>query len=204
MYLDACNRIVREVASVASSLFDPKPIQFRSTDEIGVRPVRNACNKPLGTPWELRRPLNRNAFLLGCLNFTEHEAIEHLIIGLGYRHEHTTKVCSIIHETGSETHVALGARTDEVIRRHLESAHKAEVLVFHNHPPNPLNRLFDNGPVASDGDRRTWHLNVLEPFRFIKALSGGGRFLCYIAENGFVGRIRTPQLLDFLCLLRRS
>jgi hypothetical protein len=125
----------------------------------------------------------------------------YLIIGLGYRHGSTSKVQHLIHESGSQTRVAISTVTEATIDRHLAEDHKAEVLVFHNNPPNPLNRLLDNVPIASDQDRRTWLANMLNRFRLIKAWSGGGRFLCYIGENGFVREFRTPQLLEAVRLL---
>jgi len=198
MTQDMTDKITREISSVFSSAFDPDPIVFKEADEVGVRPVRNACKKPNGMRHTLKKPLNRNAFLCGCLDFTEEEPIEHLIVGLGLKHGSSTKVCGILHSTGSEAAVSVPPEIQSVIETHLNSEHRTEVLVFHNHPANPVNTLIDNSPIASDADRRIWASLFLKPSALIKALMGGGAIRFHIGENRFVAEFRTPQLLDVI------
>ncbi len=66
-----------------SACFDPYPLSPRLADESGVTAVRRGCGQNDGTLHRLRVSLNRNAFLVGCLDFTEHAQQEHLIIGFG-------------------------------------------------------------------------------------------------------------------------
>jgi len=190
--------------SVGSSLFDPNPISFKRADELGVAPVRDVCTGSRGTRYFLETPLNRNAFLVGCLDFAGNEPVEHLIVGFGAKVGRTTKVASIAHAAGTATSVRLDEAVRDEIGSHLKSDYRAEVIVFHNHPHNALNVLFDNVPWASDADRRTALIHWLEPFNAIKSAAGGGRVLFYLGENGYVREIRTPQLLDAFNLLARS
>lgn len=184
--------------SFFSSLFDPDPICFRGADECGVSPVRRMCQKPHGMVQELRRPLNRNAFLCGCLDFTEHEEIEHIIVGFGLKYGSTTKITDIAHITGIANRVGIPEDLREAIIRHIASDHRAEVLIFHNHPHNPLNVLFDNNPLASTTDRRTLLAYYAQPLIAIKSIMRGGRIRCYLGENGFVREFRTPNLLALI------
>ncbi len=91
-----------------SSLSDPRPIDFREADEVGVRPVRSPCQATAGEPVRLRHELNRNAFLCGCLDFTENEPIEHLIAGFGRHHGRTTRIEAVAHRLGSADQVDIG------------------------------------------------------------------------------------------------
>ena len=190
---------VREVlGSAVSSIFDPGPIVFRPADEAGVRPVGSACRKSPGIIREFRRPLNRNAFLCGCLDFTEHEQIEHLIVGFGHKHASTTKISSLVHVVGTEHSVSIPDAARAAIQAHAASAHNAEVLIFHNHPPNFLNAIFDSPPLPSVADRQLFLAHLVQPLVAIKTLLGGGRVRCYLGENGFVREFYTPELLNLI------
>lgn len=190
--------MLRELGSLLSSAFDPDPIAFRYQDEVGVRTVRTACQQPDATLHILKRPLNRNAFLVGCLDFTGFAELEHLIVGLGLKYGTTTRIVRILHSTGSASSVQVLPPIQNAIVRHLSSEHRAEAIVFHNHPKNPINSFFDNPPLASDADRSVFIKNFLKPESLIKTLTGGGRLRCYIGENGYVREIRAPQLLDLI------
>lgn len=184
--------------SLVSSLFDPEPICFRGVDEYGVLPVRRACLDTHGAVQRLRRPLNRNAFLCGCLDFTEREKIEHIIFGFGYKYRRTTKVTEVAHITGVANRVSIPGALQAAIIKHIANSHRAEVLIFHNHPLNQLNVLFDNSPLASTTDRQTLLAYYAHPLIAIKSLMQGGRVRCYLGENGFVREFRTPNLLTLL------
>ena len=178
------------------SACDPHHIQFRVADEVGVGPVRRGCLQSAGQVRRFRRPLNRKAFLVGCLDFTVCEPIEQLIVGLGRMGRGTTKVEALVHTSGSEGAVEIGVDLPQTMETFLRSDFQAEVLLFHNHPRNALNAVLDNQPLASDRDRRTMRENLHQPLHLLKAVAGGGRFRYYIGENRFVREFRTPQLLD--------
>jgi hypothetical protein len=133
----------------------------------------------------LGRPLNLNAFLFGCLDFTEAEPLEHLIIGFGTAAASTTRVEALSHTVGSTDSVPIHRETWEAAEDWLKRTPRGQVILVHNHPRNFLNRLFDNPPLASGTDRYTWVTSFL---RFGTAV----RF--YLIENGVVRQFRTPML----------
>ncbi|MDP3072302.1 MAG: hypothetical protein Q8N18_18570 [Opitutaceae bacterium] len=149
-------------------------------------------------PRPLRRTVNRNQFLAACYVETLKAPIEHLIVGLGLKHGRTTKISRVMHTVGSVRSVDFTPAMVAAIDAHYQSAHAAEVLLFHNHPHNPFNVLFDNLPVASATDRRLMLKYVLHPVHLAKAASGGGRVRFYIGENEFVGEFTQPHWLDLL------
>jgi len=195
----AFSSIVKELAgSVLSSAFDPQPVRFKRTDEAGIGPLRTGCNKPFGTLHSFRSQLNRNAFLRGCAEFTHEAPVEHLIVGLGFLHGSTTVVESMFHTVGDANSVNIPPEFATAIQVHILSEHGNEVLLFHSHPRNVLNAVFDNSPLPSGVDRRAlvgFHsdLRVLG-----KALVGGGRVRFYLGENGYVREFRTPDLLPLM------
>lgn len=184
--------------ALISSVFDPQPIIFRLADECGVSPVRAACQKTPGVVHGLRRPLNRNAFLCGCLDFTEGEEFERIIFGFGHKHGRTTKITDVAHAEGEANRVSIPDALQHAVMQHVAGDHRAEVLIFHNHPRNPLNVLVDNVPLASGMDRETLLGYYARPLVAIKSLMQGGRVRCYLGENGFVREFRTPNLLGLL------
>lgn len=193
------DRFLREMlGSAMSSVFDPPPISLKQTDEKGVAPVRSACQKIPEAIHDLTRELNRNQFLCGCLGFTERAPIEHLIVGLGSKYGSTTRIASLAHVVGTEANVSIPPSLRATIAAHVNSTHKAEALIFHNHPPNLLNAIFDNFPLPSPTDRQTMLSHMLQPLLAVKAILGGGRVRCYLGENGFVREFRTPELLTLI------
>lgn len=186
------NPVVRELWSVVSSLLDPESIAFRPIDEKGVGIVRLACESGEERIAWLPRELNRNAFLCGCLDFTEHESVEHLVVGLGTTFGSTTKVQAMLHAVGSARTVAFPESFKSAINQFARNETRASVVIFHNHPPLPLWRLLDNVPLASDTDRR-----LMLAFQLFSAhLGRRDIFRFYVGQNGFVREFRTPQLLD--------
>lgn len=103
-----------------------------------------------------------------------------------------------MHTVGTVGRVDFTPAMVAALDAHYQSAHAAEVLLFHNHPHNWLNALFDNLPVASATDRRLMLSYVFHSARLLKAASGGGRVRLYIGENEFVGEFTQPHWLDFL------
>lgn len=194
------NTIIRELSSIASSIFDPDPIAFRAADEAGVRPVRKACVINGDGLRKLSVDLNRNAFLCGCLDFTEHESIEHLIIGLGRKFRSTTKIQSLFHTTGSSRAVALPQSFKDIVGDFVMNDEGASILIFHNHPMNDIRRLLDNSPLASDADRKA----MFELRSLSLRLARRNALHFYLGENGFVRQFRIPQLIDVLNTLTKS
>lgn len=186
------------VGAALSSQFDPQPVVFRAEDERGVALVRQACLSKNDSVQKLRSILNRNAFLVGCLDFTEGTEIEHLIVGFGTRYGRTTKISRLMHVIGGKNSVAPTVTMQTAVENHIRANMKGEVIVFHNHPMNWLNTVFDNMPIASGQDRSVMLRQLVEPYMLFRALLGGGRVMFYLGENGFVRRFHTPELLDML------
>lgn len=191
---------VHELATASIvALFDPNPINWTAQHERDVRRVRRA----IGTATDqavarFKTPVNRNGLLLGCLDVTEHEPIEHLIIGYGLRSGSTTKIHSLHHAVGTEHQVQLSDSMVSELARHAATNSRSEAVIFHNHPRNVLNHLFDNIPLASNTDRKTLENMALNLVQICRRLSGAGRVLFYLGENGFVREFRWPQLATIL------
>ena len=195
--------LIRELLdSGISSIFDPAPVSFKPEHERGVPLLRKLLKGSSSRIQKLPKKLTRNSFLLGCLDFTENEPIEHLIIGYGTKKGIGTDIYQIQHLIGNESSVEIPDSIIKSINTHSYSVPKSEVVIFHNHPYNWLNALFDNTPLPSAADRQTMlKKKYLEPFQLIRSLLklGGVRF--YLGENGFVREIRTPSLLRMLVSL---
>jgi len=83
---------------------------------------------------------------------------------------------------------------------HGSAAPKNELVIFHNHPHNIINLLADNVPLASNTDRKTLENLALNLVQICRLLSGAGRVLFYLGENGFVREFRWPRLETILNL----
>ena len=184
--------------AILPSMFDPKQLEFREQDERGVKPVRNACTNFSNSVHHFKPTLNRNAFLCGCLDFTNGSKIEHLIVGLGDRFRATTKVICAIHTSGSENSVSRTVVMQDAIDRHLKESKRPDVIVFHNHPANCANTLFDNLPIASGQDRAVMLRTNIQPLAIPSAHTNSGRTLFFLGENGFVREFLTQGLSSFM------
>jgi len=197
--MNTAESLIRElVGTVTSKAFDPNPVVFKDSDEAGVGPVKTGCKKANSSLHRFRSQLNRNAFLRGCGVFAADAAVEHLIVGFGFRHGSTTVVEQMAHAVGTEGAVSIPEHVSAAIRGYIQQEHANEVLLFQNHPRNPINVVFDNTPLPSGTDRRTlvsFHSDVKV---LGKVLMGGGRVRFYVGENGFVQEFRTPDLLPLL------
>ncbi len=91
--------VIHELATASIvGLFDRNPIGWTAQHEKDVRRVRRAIESATDqTTAKFKTPVNRNGFLLGCLDLTEHEPVEHLILGYGFRHGSTTKISALHH-----------------------------------------------------------------------------------------------------------
>lgn len=74
------------VESALLGLLEPAPLRFTAQHEADVPRVRGAIRRAVdGKLARLREPVNRNAFLLSCLDYSESEPLEHLLVGYGFR-----------------------------------------------------------------------------------------------------------------------
>jgi hypothetical protein len=187
------------VESVLLGLAEPAPLRFTAQQERDVPRVRGAIRRAVdGKLARLREPVNRNAFLLGCLDYSENEPLEHLLVGYGFRYGSTTKIDSVHHNVGTVGAVHLPPNMAHSMWEHYGHRADSELLVFHNHPYNPLNFLFDNVPLVSRDDRiflETRALSVPQPVRLNL---NQGRVLFYLGENGFVKQFSLPSLVALL------
>lgn len=185
-----------------ASFFDPNPVRFLPQHEEGVRPLRQVLR--LGKPGvqRLRNRLSRNQFLCGCLDFTENERVEHLIVGFGRKAGAGTWVESVWHERGEVSRVAVTSDAVAAILKQVTSSSSGEVLIFHNHPRHFLQDLLDNIPIASSGDRcQVLALKYFQPNVALKSLLGKGSILFFLGENGYVRKYAIPGVFQLLELL---
>ncbi|MDP2766640.1 MAG: hypothetical protein Q8O41_04195 [Candidatus Methanoperedens sp.] len=182
-----------------SSIFDPNPVNFKHEHEKGVVPLRRLLSRHTSKIQRLPRRLVRNAFLCGCLDFTENEPIEYLIVGYGVKRGVGTDIYAVQHVVGNECSVSIPDLVIEDIDRHSTNVPQSEIIIFHNHPYNWLNAVLDNVPLPSTTDRRTMlQKKYMEPFQFVRFLSNVGGVRFYLGENGFVNEIRTPSITQLL------
>lgn len=187
-----------------SSLFDPNPVYFKSEHEKGVLPLRKLLDTPSSQTQiqKLPRKMVRNTFLCGCLDYTEDEPVEHLIIGYGVKRGKGTDIHSVQHVVGKKSSVEMPQSViDDITTRSVQKLH-SEIIIFHNHPYNWLNSIFDNIPLASTTDRMTLlRQKYLDPFQFMRNLVGIDGLRFYLGENGFVREIKTPSIIKTVQML---
>lgn len=139
--------------SAVLSLLEPGPLRFTAAHERDVPRVRAAIQRAADGTLARLKPVNRKAFLLGCLDFIEHRPLEYLIVGFDFRHGVTTRVDGVRCAVGENNSVALPTDFAHGMWDYFQQCENCELLVFHNHPDNPINLLFDNKPLASSADR---------------------------------------------------
>ena len=120
------------------------------------------------------------------------------MIGYGFRHGTTTKVQSLHHIVGGTASVHLPDTVAHAMWDYYVQDEHHELLVFHNHPYNPLNFLFDNLPLASRADRLFLEARALSPRELSRRLLGQGRIMFYLGENGYVKEFRLPSIVVLL------
>jgi len=129
------------------------------------------------------------------------KAEEHLIIGYGLRYGSTTKIESLHHAPGKTGSVHLSNTIAHTMWQYYQQDNKNDLLVFHNHPLNPLNLLADNFPLVSNADRIFIETRAMNVQQLIQQISDGGRILFYLGENGFVKQFSLPRLSFILSRL---
>jgi hypothetical protein len=197
--------LLREVTkNFLLGAFEPNPIVFTSRHEQDLERLTRAIGRsgdgPIGL---LKSPVNRNSFLLACHDVTTDEAIEHLIVGYGFKHGTTTKIEGIHHVVGEEHHVRPTPAVWNAIWKYTHELPRGEVLIFHNHCRNFLHVLIDNLPLASSTDRHLSEKLKFNPFQLIKTLFGTGEVRFYVGENGFVKEFKLPPFDRIIELCNR-
>lgn len=195
---EAIGNFALEIAeSAILGWLEPNPISSCYANELGrvCKAILRARNSQLV---RFRNPVNRNAFLLGCGEYTDGKPEEHLLIGYGFRHGSTTKVESLHHAIGSAGSVRLPDSMAHAMWDYYGQHEDNELLIFHNHPYNPLNFLLNNLPLTSRQDRLFLEARALHPQQFVRRLLGQGRVLFYLGENSHVKEFRLPSIVALL------
>ncbi len=192
------SRLCLEIAeSAILGCLEPNPISGCYEDELAR--VRRAIGRARdGRLARFRDHVNRNGFLVGCGTYARTRPEEHLLIGYGFRHGSTTKVESLHHAVGTAGSVSLSTTMAHAMWDNYRQHEANELLIFHNHPYNPLNFLLDNLPLPSTADRAFLGARAINPHQIVRALLGQGRVLFYLGENGFVRQCRLPRIRALL------
>ncbi len=190
------NCAIEIAESVLLSAFEPNPIHFNARNENDVRRVRAALLRAGdGRMARFGRPVNRNGFLLGCLDYTEFCSEEHLIVGYGFRHGLTTKIQSVHHITGGAHFVMIPPVVAHALLNHYRHRETNEIILFHNHPQTLLNWLLDCLPLPSQADRLTLESRALQPAQLLRRFLNQGRVMFFLQQNGFVKEFTLPSVL---------
>jgi hypothetical protein len=195
---DAVAHFALEIAeSAVLGCLEPSPISSCYEDELP-RVRRKILAARDGKLQRFRDPINRNAFLIACGEYADSKPEEHLLVGYGFRHGSTTKVESMHHVIGQASSVHVPDAVAYAMWDHYRQDETNELLIFHNHPYNPINFLFDNLPLASRQDRLFLEARALQPAELTRRLLNQGRILFYVGENGYVKEFRLPSVVALL------
>jgi hypothetical protein len=197
-FKDAFGRLALEITeSAVLGCFESKPISSCYDDELP-RARKAILRARDGQLARFRDQVNRNAFLVACRDYSDEKPEEHLLIGYGFRHGSTTKVESLHHVLGETGTVRLPDAVAHFMWDFYGQDDSNELLIFHNHPYNPLNFLLDNLPLASRQDRLFLEARALHPQQLVRQMLGQGRILFYLGENGYVKEFRLPSIIALL------
>lgn len=191
----AADQITR---ALFASVFDRPTIAFKPADEIGIEPVARACRWPHSGPHSLARALNRNAFLYGCLDFTDEAPVEHLIVGFGRRKGSTIRVRTICHWIGDSHSVPMPLKLRGEIVDYVGRSPANQVLVFHNHPHTIFDAVLNPPPIASVDDRGVMLSLLRHPVVALKSLLQGRQVQWHVGQNGYVREFSTPDVIGLL------
>jgi hypothetical protein len=197
MILDeiAAHPLVQElVKNTLLSAFEPSPIALPPCNEPELLRAKRLIKRAQGTALtSLKAPIKRSSFLGACLDLTDDEHHEHLIVGYGTRHGNTTKIDAVHHVLGEQHSVRPSAEMLNTIWQHIQQRRRGEIVIFHNHPQTWLNTLLGNTPIASSADRQWLERLRFHPYQFAKMILGNGDVLFFLGENGFVKRFSFPS-----------
>jgi len=192
---EALKRRVLEIAeSAILGLLEPAPLTSWYEDELA-RARSGLRRAQHGHLARYRKPVNRNAFLIACRDYTSVRCEEHLIVGYGFRHGSTTNVTSVHHVVGGRQAVSIPPGVAHAMWDHFNRARGNELLVFHNHPYEPDSLLGNHQPLPSTADRRQLAALGLNTYQLLRSVMGEGRVLFYLGENGRVKQFRLPSVL---------
>ncbi len=171
-FKEAIGKFALEIAeSAILGWLEPKPISSCYENEL--ERVRKAILRARDTKLaRFRNQVNRNAFLVGCGEYTDGKAEEHLLIGYGFRHGSTTKVESLHRAVGGAGSVRLPDAMAHAMWDYYGQHEDNELLIFHNHPYNPLNFLLNNLPLTSRQDRLFLETRALHPHQLVRLAAG--------------------------------
>lgn len=157
-------------------------------------------------PAKFSGDVNRNSFLLGCLEFTNSRPEEHLIVGYGWRYGNTTVIERVHHVVGQERSVQIPTYVCDEVKRHYHHDTDAEVVIYHNHPRTGdeadwlyfLKTLLNDLPMASAADRQELARQAYNWIGLARTLLGQGRIMFYLGESRYVRQFQLPRVLPFL------
>ena len=131
-FKEAIGKFALEIAeSAILGWLEPKPRSSCYENEL--ERVRKAILRARDTKLaRFRNQVNRNAFLVGCGEYTDGKAEEHLLIGYGFRHGSTTKVESLHHAVGGAGSVRLPDAMAHAMWDYYGQHEDNELLIFHN------------------------------------------------------------------------
>ncbi len=187
------------------SACEPNPVSLPLSDEADLLRAKRAIKRASGiTVAALRQPIKRSSFLGACLDLTDEEPIEHLVVGYGNKHGNTTKIASVHHVIGEDHSVMPTPEIIQTIWQHTQQSRSGEVVVFHNHPQTWLNTLLGNLPIASSADRRFVEKLRYNPYQIAKLIFESGDVLFFLGENGCVKPFSLPSFDGMIEALRAA
>jgi hypothetical protein len=191
------NQLINEIISIGLSKYiDSHPIKFNTRHKKEAGEFIYSILTMGSNYFMLRKSILRNSFLKGCLELTKNQPIEFLIIGFGTKRGTGTDIYSVLYLKGDEASISVPQDVIELIIS-MVSIPGNEVIIFHNHPKNQLNKILKNKPWASFADRKTiLNTRLFSPFLIIQSYLGWGEIKFFLGENGKVREISRPLLKE--------
>lgn len=183
--------------------FDSNIIKFKKHHKEEIDELLVSLQDGSSEIQQLRTPILRNSFLYGCALYTRHEPVEHLILGYGKLRGGGTDVYSIQHIIGEEDCVNIPPEVEGCI--HLNTIRPgSEVLIFHNHPSDSIDNLF-NRPFPSSADRTNLlHTKFANPLQLFNRFFSTGEVRYYLGSEGRVIEIRGASLTGILDFFNKN
>lgn len=175
---------------------DPEPNRFLARDRKDSGVV-TATMRALPDTWrKLQRQVSLYKFLYASRAYTGRLPVEYLGAALGCNKGKGLKPARLYYSVGNANSVAVPPELESDIEAHLMSDHRAEAVVFHNHPPTLVHAIVNHRPLASGADRQVWLNGKKNLPLLVKRVLGGGRVYFYLGENGTVREFDAPSLRD--------